>query len=264
MFLDGRWLVANDDWRERLEQLLLERATTLKCEANPESLSRLVDVLERDLVGGQSGAGTRTDSLSNGKYRWDHGLIAEHIPHEVSVLDLGCGNGSLLKRLAKEKGARIQGVELDFDLVLDSVTNGVPVFQANLDEGLAGFPDQSFDYVVLEETIQTLNRPKTVLNEMVRVGRLGIVTFPNFGHWQVRIDLALSGRMPVTPSLPFQWFDTPNIRLLTLNDFRAWTNDEGIEIVEGHVYADGSVRPLKDDDNLFADEVMVMIRRTSG
>lgn len=252
--------MAERDAIERLVDLLTARTEITGRDISEEAIRALVDRLERE-----SRNGTETVKqhpiVKNGRSRWDHGLIEEHIPRGASVLDLGCGDGSLLARLMKTKGIHAQGIEIDFSLVLDCVTNGVPVFQANLDEGLAGFPDRSFDYVVLEETIQTLNRPRTVLSEMVRVGKLGIVTFPNFGYWQVRLDLALTGRMPVTKSLPFAWFDTPNIRLLTLEDFRQWTSDEGIEIVEGHVFSEGTIRRIQDDDNLFADEVMLVIRK---
>lgn len=255
--------MSDADWTSRLISLLAERATKSGSQPNDEVLNRLTDLLEQAEGKDLHGTADHFSISRNGERRWDHDLIANHIPRGASVLDLGCGDGSLLKRLMSLKGIHAQGIEIDFDLVLDAVTNGVPVFQSDLDEGLAGFPDQSFDYVVLEETIQTLNRPRTVLSEMLRVGKLCIVTFPNFGYWQVRLELALNGRMPVTESLPYAWFDTPNIRLLTLNDFRTWADEDGIEIVEGHTYAEGTVRRLELDDNLFADEVMMLIRRRS-
>jgi methionine biosynthesis protein MetW len=253
--------MAEPQWKERLAALLAERAERYGSGPSDEALNRLVDLLE---ISANAEPQKLVDHFSisrNGERRWDHDLISKHIPDGASVMDLGCGDGSLLKRLMATKGVHAQGIEIDFESVLNAVENGVPVFQANLDAGLAGFPGGSFDYVVLEETIQTLNRPRTVLREMVRVGNLGIVTFPNFGYWKVRLDIALNGRMPITETLPYAWFETPNIRLLTLNDFRTWAADECIEIVEGHTYAEGEVRRLEEDDNLFADEVMVVIRR---
>lgn len=248
--------------RDTLLKLLVDRAAATGHGASVETLHKLADEI-RTAASNDAAPGDGSRPKINGR-RWDHEVIEQHIPAGASVLDLGCGDGSLLARLMRTKGIHPQGVEIDAEAVLDCVTNGVPVFQANLDEGLAGFPDQGFDYVVLEETIQTLVRPRTVLSEMVRVGKLGIVTFPNFGYWQVRLDLALTGRMPVTKTLPFDWWETPNIRLLTLNDFRAWTDDEGIEIVETHIWADSEVRPPTEGDNLFAEEVMMVIRRTDA
>ena len=176
---------------ERFVDLLLARAKTTGRDIGEDAIRKLVNRLERE-TRDSAESSKHYPVVKNGRSRWDHGLIEEHIPHGASVLDLGCGEGSLLARLMKTKGIHAQGIEIDFSLVLDCVTNGVPVFQANLDEGLAGFPDHSFDYVVLEETIQTLNRPRTVLSEMVRVGKLGIVTFPNFGFWRVRAHLLLN------------------------------------------------------------------------
>jgi len=225
------------------------------------TLARLVGQLEAGELQADS-----SPAPHNGPegYRWDHELIAEHVPDGASVLDLGCGSGTLLARLIRTKSIWGQGIELDSEQVLECVTNGVPVFQTNLDDGLAGFPDDSFDYVVLEETLQTLHRPLIVLDEMVRVGRLGIVSFPNFGHWRMRVDLALTGKMPVTETFPFPWHESPNISPLTLSDFEALVEAEGIEIVDGHVWSDGRTRPLRSEENLFAEEAMLIIRRGSA
>jgi len=248
------------EWEDRLTRLLFRQAVEDDPEALHRKLARLVDVLEAE----EKTRARRQDITitdKNGAYRWDHELIERHIPDGASVLDLGCGSGTLLARLISTKHVRGQGIEIDSEKVLQCVANGVPAFQTNLDDGLAGFPDESFDFVVLEETVQTLHRPLTVLTEMVRVGRRGIVTFPNFGHWQVRLDLVLSGRMPITRALPYEWFESPNIHPLALSDFEACIQEQGIRIVEGHVLADGSVHPLNPDDNLFAEEVMLIIER---
>jgi methionine biosynthesis protein MetW len=194
--------------------------------------------------------------------RWQDRIIESQIAQGSAVLDLGCGDGQLLARLMRGRRVRGQGIELDADAVLQCVTNGVPVFQSNLDEGLKGFSDGSFDYVVLEETLQTLHRPIEVLQDMLRVGRRGIVSFPNFGFWQVRLDLALRGRMPVTEYLPYRWYDTPNIHLFCLQDFLDWTQSAGVRIVEAHVLTDDQqVRPMRDGDNLYAQEVLCIVER---
>jgi methionine biosynthesis protein MetW len=193
--------------------------------------------------------------------RWQDCLIEQHIPPGASVLDLGCGAGELLAQLMRAKRVRGQGIELDEDAVFECVARGVPVFQSDLDEGLKGFPDLSFDYVVLEETLQTLRRPVDVLQEMLRVGRRGIITFPNFAYWRVRLDLAIRGRMPVTEWLPYRWYDSPNIHLFTLQDLLDWTRQNGVRIIEGHVLAEGTVRPMHEADNLYAEEALMIIER---
>jgi len=133
--------------------------------------------------------------------------------------------------------------------------------QADLDAGLRGFGEGSFDYAILEETVQTLRRPLDVLNGMLRVARHGIVSFPNFGFWRVRLDLALGGRMPVTEGLPHRWHDTPNIHLLTLQDFLDWSVESGVFVQSGYALGRDGVQPLRDDDNLFAEEVLLVIGR---
>ncbi len=191
--------------------------------------------------------------------RWQDAIIESILPRGASVLDLGCGDGKLLARLIESKSVRGQGIELDADAVFACVARDVPALQSDLNAGLRGFADGGFDYVILEETLQTLARPVEVLHEMLRVGRRGIVSFPNFGHWRVRLDLALRGRMPITDRLPHRWHDTPNIHLFTLADFRHWADERNVRIVEGHVLGDAGVRPLADGDDLFAREVLVMV-----
>lgn len=193
--------------------------------------------------------------------RWIDDLIEQIIPTGSSVLDLGCGNGELLSRLMQRKHIRGQGVELDAEAVFRCVERGVPVVQADLDLGLSGFADASFDYVVLEETLQTLHRPVELLREVLRVGRRAVVSFPNFGYWRVRLGLALGGRMPRTAGLPFHWYDTPNIHLFTLEDFREWAADSGVRIVLGHTLADAQVRELRESDNLYAEEVLCVVEK---
>jgi methionine biosynthesis protein MetW len=194
--------------------------------------------------------------------RWQDALIERTIPHGASVLDLGCGEGELLERLIRMRRVRGQGIELDAESVMACVRRGVPVFQSDLDEGLKGFPSGGFDFVVLEETAQALHRPLCVLEEMLRVGRKSIVSFPNFAYWRVRISLMLEGRMPVTDRLPYGWFDTPNIHLFTLQDFLDWVQRERIRVDAAHVYIDGRIRPMSEGDNLLAEEAMLILSRS--
>lgn len=193
--------------------------------------------------------------------RWQDDYIADAIAPGASVLDLGCGNGDLLARLMNEKGVFGQGVEVQPDAVLECVRRGVPVFHTDLDAGLKGFADESFDVVVLEETLQTLHRPVAVLEEMLRVGNHGVVSFPNFAYWRVRLELASRGRMPVTEWLPHHWYDTPNIHLFTLQDFLVWADEAGVAVREGYSLVEGAVRPLDEADNLYAEEVLLFIER---
>lgn len=201
--------------------------------------------------------GTSMDA-PEGDVNWQYDLIAQEIPHGASVLDLGCGQGNLLARMASEKNARVQGVELDADNVSVCVEKGVPVIQADLDLGLSVFPDKNFDYVVLEETLQTLRRPNRIIAEMRRVGRRGIVSFPNFGYWKVRLDLAVRGRMPVTGWLPYRWYETPNIHLFSILDFIDYADENGMKLISLHVLKDGAVQPFERGDNLYAEEAVVV------
>jgi len=222
--------------------------------------------LTKDKVAGflaHVGSSSRRRTYPNGEpvHRWQDNVIEEEIPQGASVLDLGCGEGELLAKLKEKKQVRVQGVELDSQAVFKCVERGVPVFQANLDEGLKGFRDESFDYVVLEETLQTLRRPIEVLKEMLRVGSHGIVSFPNFGYWRVRLDLAVRGAMPVTEWLPYRWYDSPNIHLFTIRDFMDWAEHSGVRTVKGFVLDEGNVREFKENDNLYAEEALLFVER---
>jgi len=195
------------------------------------------------------------------RVRWQDEIITQEIQPGARVLDLGCGDGQLLERLQRERQVRGQGVEIDADAVLAATLRGVPVFQADLGEGLSRFPDGSFDVVVLEETLQTLAKPRLMLGEMLRVGRRGIVSFPNFAHWRVVVNLVAHGRMPVTERLPYPWYDSDNIHPFTLQDLLDWVEASGVRIVSGHSFSEGSVRILRPEDNLHAEEVLVVVER---
>jgi len=169
--------------------------------------------------------------------------IAAWIEPGAQVLDLGCGDGSLLRYLKEARRAMGYGIEIDDANILASVRNRVNVLQSDLESGLAGFESGSFDYVILSQTLQAVRRTEQIIGEMLRVGRQAIVTFPNFGYWGHRLQV-LTGRMPVSSTLPYQWYDTPNLHLFTLRDFESFCTGHGIRILERVVMDRGRVVSL--------------------
>ncbi len=163
--------------------------------------------------------------------RADFDVISALVPRGSRVLDLGCGNGELLARLTRERGCSGYGIEIDDANLHACVQRGVNVIQLNLEEGLALFEDRSFDVVLQLDTLQHLRNTENMLRETARVGRFGIVSFPNFAHWPNRIRVA-SGRMPVTKVLPYQWYDTPNVRFGTHADFEILARKNGLAIID--------------------------------
>jgi methionine biosynthesis protein MetW len=170
--------------------------------------------------------------------RPDYAAIAGWVRDGARVLDLGCGDGSLLRYLRERRGVTGYGVEIDDDRVLACVVRGVSVIQGDLERGLSDFEDRSFDYVILSQTLQAVRNSDRIVGEMLRVGREGIVTFPNFGYWKNRLQIA-AGRMPVSENLPYQWFNTPNVHLCTIADFEEFCASRGIRIVERKVLTRG-------------------------
>ena len=166
--------------------------------------------------------------------------LAEWVPMGSRVLDLGCGDGALLELLQNERGCTGYGVELDDTNVLACARRGVEVLQLNLDQGLTLFGDQSFDVVLQIDTLQHLRNAETMLRETARVGRIGIVAFPNFAHWPNRWSV-MRGRMPVTRRLPYQWYNTPNIRVGTYADFEALARQNGLTILDSYGMHEGQV-----------------------
>jgi len=171
--------------------------------------------------------------------RPDFAAIAAWIPQGSSVLDLGCGDGSLLRYLRETRDVRGYGVEISDEGIEACILNGVNVIQSNLESGLSGFENGSFDYVILSQTLQATRHTAPLMQEMLRVGREGIVSFPNFGYWQNRLNV-MRGRMPVSEDLPYQWYDTPNVHLCTLDDFEILCAHLSIRILGRHVMAGGS------------------------
>ena len=173
----------------------------------------------------------------NGIQRADFAAIAGWVRMGSSALDLGCGDGSLLKYLRESRRVTGYGVEIDDASVLACVKNGINVIQGDLERGLSGFEDHSFDYVILSQTLQAVRNSERIIREMLRVGREGIVTFPNFGYWKNRLQVA-GGHMPVSDNLPYEWFETPNIHLCTIADFERFCASRGVKILERKVLTD--------------------------
>ena len=170
--------------------------------------------------------------------RHDFALIANWIQLQSKVLDLGCGNGALLSFLREKLEVKGYGVDKDDSNVLACISNGVSVIQRDLEAGLAGFDSQSFDYVILSQTLQAMVNTEGVLREMLRVGKQGIITFPNFGYWRHRIQL-MAGHMPVSENIPHQWYNTPNLHLCTIDDFEALCAKMNIRITDRIVINEG-------------------------
>lgn len=194
--------------------------------------------------------------------RKDLTTIVNMIPEGSRILDLGCGSGRLLKAMEILKSARVMGVELNEKKVIDCIGRGVPVVQANLDDGLSAFSDDSYDFVILSRTFQTVKRPDIILDEMLRIGKTGIVSFINIGYWTGRLQF-LFGNMPVTKTLPMQWFNTPNIHLGTISDFRRLCRERKIRILKEIPLQDRDRVPLLCNlmPNLFASTCVFIIER---
>ena len=178
--------------------------------------------------------------------RPDFDVIAGWVQPGERVLDLGCGDGSLLRRLIDTRGVRGWGVEIDDAKVLAAIANGISVIQGDLEGGLTGFRDRAFEHVILSQTLQAMRHTEAIVLEMLRVGREAVVSFPNFGYWKHRADI-LNGRMPVSDRLPYQWYDTPNIHLCTIADFDEFCARRDIIIRERKVFDEG--REIHEEQN---------------
>jgi methionine biosynthesis protein MetW len=196
--------------------------------------------------------------------RIDLQLIADMIAPKSRVLDVGCGDGALLDYLVHAKGVDGRGVEISQAGVNACVAQGLSVIQGNADTDLKDYPSDAFDYIVLSQTLQATRKPHQVLKQLVRIGRHAIVSFPNFGHWRVRWQLLTRGRMPVTDSMPLQWFDTPNIHFCTIRDFVGLCDELGIVVERGlSISRSGRPSPIRSSGaaNLFGEQGLFLLRR---
>ena len=195
--------------------------------------------------------------------RPDVRLIYGLVDAGARILDLGCGTGELLALLMHHKNARVQGIEMDGRAVYECVKKGLSVFQGDIESGLAEYPDGSFDYVILNQSLQEVRKVDYLIHEALRVGDKVVVGFPNFAHAAARIMLALGGRSPVTSSLPYLWYDTPNVRFLSIKDFRIFCAGEGLAILKAHYL--GRKGPLHVWPNLRAlNAVFILAGREKG
>ena len=196
--------------------------------------------------------------------RLNYTIITEIIDKGAKILDLGCGNGTLLKKLIDEKNVHGIGVEIDQNSAISAIEKGLSVIQGNIDEGLKEFSDKEYDWVILNQTVQSTDKPDYVIEEMLRVGKKVVVSFPNFAYWKVRFYLFFKGRMPKSKVLPFEWFDTPNIHLLTINDFYEFCHKRNINILQSIYMTRAKVRRgmlIRAISNFFTEEVMFVISR---
>jgi methionine biosynthesis protein MetW len=201
--------------------------------------------------------GLEQDALSG---RSDFQAIAAWVRPDSAVLDLGCGDGVLLKYLRQTRSARGYGIDIDDANVLACVKNGVNVIQSDLERGLAGFDAGSFDCVILSQTLQAVRHTEEIVLDMLRVGREAIVSFPNFGRWDLRLQLALGGKMPMSAELPYEWYNTPNVHLFTIADFESFCSGHGIRVLERIVLHRG--RPVTALANLLGSLAVYRIQKS--
>jgi len=193
--------------------------------------------------------------------RIDYQYIQEHVPDGARVLDLGCGDGTLLQELVQRKRCNVLGIEIDEAAVRECIGRGVPVYHGDMLEGMSMFRDGTFDCVVLSQTLQQALEPARVIDEMLRVGRKAIVSFPNFGHWRVRLRLLLGGHAPKAPIFNCEWYNTPNIRVLTVRDFAKFCRQQRVSIVDNVFFTAGFRRVPAFAANLLAASAVFVLQK---
>ncbi len=187
----------------------------------------------------------------------DHKIIYKVIEPASKVLDLGCGDGSLLSFLVKEKKVKAQGIELNEEAIYKCVENGLSVFHGDIETGLSGYPDKSFDYVILNQSMQEVKKVDLVMDQALRIGKKVIVGFSNFTYVSARFRIFFKGKVPITESLPYRWYDTPNVHFLSINDFKDFCADKGIKIVKAFYL--GEKKLVRILPNLFALNAIFVI-----
>ncbi len=191
-------------------------------------------------------------------------VVTNIIPENSKVLDLGSGDGTLFLKLIKEKNINGVGVEINKDEIIKALDKGTAVIQGNIDEGLKQFPDKSFDYAILNQTLQSTQKPDFVIDEMLRVAKKAVISFPNFAYWKVRFYLFFKGKMPKSKSLPYEWYNTPNIHLMTVNDFFEFCKKRNIKILKSVYLTRNKARSgllVRTITNFFSEEVIFVISR---
>ena len=203
--------------------------------------------------------------MKNLKMKKEFKVIADLLPKNTRVLDVGCGDGSLMNLLEKEKNIEVRGLELNQDNVQQCIHKGLPVIQGNAETELHQFPNQSFDYVVLSQTLQAFYNPEKVLKELLRIGKSVIISIPNFGYWKVRFHLLFKGTMPITKTLPDEWYNTPNLHMCTIKDFFHFVKSKDIKIFKSLALNNLNTSIINESNlgikNLFADLGIFLIEK---